>query len=188
MLYAAKHLVGDFLAAIVFVAIYASTDSLPLAIAATVAIAAAQIGVALVRRQRLDPMVWLGLFLAVAFGAAALVSQDPRFVMAKPSIIHGAIAATMLRRGWMLRYMDANARAHVPETTAVAVGYGWAAFMIALGLANLLVAMFMPFRTWAWFVSVGLLGAKIAGFALTYLVFRAAAARQAKRETVSVSS
>ena len=117
-------------------------------------------------------MVWLSLFLAIAFGTAALVSQDPRFVMAKPSIIHGAIAAAMLRRGWMLRYMDERARKFVPELTVVAVGYGWAFYMIALGVINLIVAMTASFATWAWFVSAGLLAAKVAAFLVTWLVFR----------------
>lgn len=182
MLYAVKHLVGDFLSAIVFVAIFATTDNLPLAIAATVAVAAAQIGMAVARKQRLDAMVWLSLFLAIAFGAAALVSQDPRFVMAKPSIIHFAIAVAMMRRGWMLRYMDDRAKSHIPSSTIVAVGYGWAAWMIALGIANFIVAMTASFATWAWFVSVGLLVAKIAAFLATYLVFRVSATRQARNQ------
>ena len=182
MFYAVKHLAGDFLSAIVFVAIFATTNNLPLAIAATVAVAAAQIGMAVARKQRLDAMVWLSLFLAIAFGAAALVSQDPRFVMAKPSIIHFAIAIAMLRRGWMLRYMDDRAKSHIPEATIVAVGYGWAVWMIVLGVANLVVAMTASFATWAWFVSIGLLSAKVAAFFVTYLVFRLSATHQAKTQ------
>lgn len=188
MLYAVKHLVGDFLSAIVFVAVFATTDNLPLAIAATVVVAAAQIGMAVARKQRLDAMVWLSLFLAIAFGAAALISQDPRFVMAKPSIIHFAIAVAMLRRGWMLRYMDDRAKAHIPQSTIVAVGYGWAAWMILLGVANFVVAMTASFATWAWFVSVGLLSAKIAAFLATYLVFRMSATRQARTQARMAST
>ena len=184
MLFAAKRLVGDFLSAIVFIAVYAATESLPLAVGATIVVATAQIGVAVVRKRRLDAMVWLGLFLAIAFGAAALLSHDPRFVMVKPSIIHGAIAVAMLRRGWMLRYMDAQARTYVPDKTAITVGYGWAAFMIAMGIANLIVALTMSFSTWAWFVSVGLVGAKIVGFLATYLVFHIAASRRARSGAV----
>ena len=186
MLYAARHLFADFLTAIVFIAVYAVTNNLPLAIGVTVVAAAMQIGLALARKQKLDAMVWLSLFLAIAFGAAALVSQDPRFVMVKPSIIHGAIAIAMLRRGWMLRYMDERARGFVPESTIVAVGYGWAAFMIALGVANLVVALTASFATWAWFVSAGLIGAKVAAFAATYLVFRLAA-RQARISSRDIS-
>lgn len=177
MLHAAKHLVSDFLTAIVFVAVYAATNNLPLAVAATIVVAATQVGVAVVRKQKLDVMVWLSLFLALAFGLAALVSEDPRFIMVKPSIIHSAIAVAMMRRGWMLRYADERTRRFVPEATLIATGYGWAAYMVALALLNLAVALTASFATWAWFVSAGMLAAKTVGFLATYMVFRYAAKR-----------
>jgi intracellular septation protein len=95
MLYAAQHLATDFLTAIVFVAIYATTGNLPLAIGVTIVAAIAQIGFALVQGRKLDPMVWLSLFLAIAFGSASLIADDPRFVMVKPSIIHFAIGCVV---------------------------------------------------------------------------------------------
>jgi len=54
----------------------------------------------------------------------------------------------------------------------VAAGYAWAALLAAIGLANLTIAMHFDFATWAWFVSVGAVGAKLAAFALQYGVFR----------------
>lgn len=178
MLYSIKQLSGDFLSTIVFIAAYSTTGHLPLAIAAAVAVAAAQIGLAWRARQGLDPIVGLSLFLAVAFGLAALIAKDPRFVMAKPSIIHGAIALAMLRRGWMVRYLPEHVRGLVPENVVVASGYGWAAYMMALAALNLMVALTASFQTWAWFVSVGLLGAKIVAFVAQYVVFRVAVARR----------
>src|SRR5438270_13817213 len=44
--------------------------------------------------------------------------------------------------------------------------------MLALGIANIAIATYADFATWAWFVSVGLVGTKLAAFALQYLVFR----------------
>ena len=184
MFYAAKHLIMDFLSAIVFIAIYGATDNLPLAVAATIAVAAGQVGLAAWRKQRLDPMVWLSLVLALAFGTAALFSRDPRFVMAKPSVIHLAVAIAMLRRGWMLRYMDERSRAYVPERVVIASGYGWAFFMIALAAANLISALTLPFATWAWFVSTGLVAAKMGAVGVQYVVFRVSATRRAKSQTV----
>jgi hypothetical protein len=57
----------------------------------------------------------------------------------------------------------------IPEYTA---GCAWAALLAALGLANLVIALRFDFATWAWFVSVGAVGAKPAAFALQYGVFR----------------
>ena len=44
--------------------------------------------------------------------------------------------------------------------------------MAALGLANILIALYAPFAIWVWFISVGAIGAKVAAFMLQYAVFR----------------
>src|SRR5271169_2355645 len=84
-----------------------------------------------------------------------------------------AVAAVMLRRGWMIRYLPEVARRNVSEAIVVVAGYAWAGLLAALGLANLVIAFDFDFATWAWFVSVGAIGAKVAAFALQYAVFRA---------------
>jgi hypothetical protein len=61
---------------------------------------------------------------------------------------------------------------NVPEPTLVATGYAWAALLAALGLINLFIALRFNFITWAWFISVGSVGAKLATFALQYGIFR----------------
>jgi hypothetical protein len=54
----------------------------------------------------------------------------------------------------------------------VAAGYAWAALMAALGLTNLIIALYFGLASWAWFVVLGAVGAKAAGVALQYAVFR----------------
>jgi len=93
-------------------------------------------------------------------------------MMIKPTIVHFAVAAVMLRRGWMIRYMPQIVLQNLPEPTLVAAGYAWAALLAALGLTNLFVALRFDFITWAWFISVGSVGAKLAAFALQYGIFR----------------
>ena len=48
-------------------------------------------------------MQWMSLGLIVVLGSATMLTQSPRFIMIKPTIVHFAVAAAMLRRGWMLR-------------------------------------------------------------------------------------
>jgi hypothetical protein len=79
----------------------------------------------------------------------------------------------MLQRGWMLRYLPEIVLRNVPEPTIVAAGYAWAGLLAALGLTNLFIALRFDFITWAWFISVGSVGAKLAAVALQYGVFRA---------------
>jgi intracellular septation protein len=117
-------------------------------------------------------MQWTSLGLVVVLGGATILTQNPRFMMAKPSIVHFAVAAAMLRRGWMIRHITPIARQNVSEGTMVAAGYAWAALMAALGLTNLIIALYFDFASWAWFISVGAVGAKVAGVALQYAVFR----------------
>ena len=124
-------------------------------------------------RRRIEPMQWMSLGLVVVLGGATMLTQSPRFMMIKPTIVHFAVATVMLRRGWMLRYLPEIVLRNVPEPTIVAAGYAWAALLAALGLANLFIALRFDFATWAWFISVGSVGAKLAAFALQYGVFRA---------------
>jgi intracellular septation protein len=105
-------------------------------------------------------------------GGATLLTQNARFMMFKPSVVHFAVAAAMLRHGWMIRYIAPLARENVSEATMVAAGDAWAALMAALGITNAIIALDFDLATWAWFVSVGAVGAKIAAVALQYAVFR----------------
>src|SRR5262245_56468735 len=158
-------LLSDFLSAIVFLAIYGSTDNLYLATGAAIAVAIGQFIVFKIRGQPVDAMQWLVLGMVVVLGSATLITGDSRFVMMKPSIVHFAVGAVMLRRGWMMRYLPPIVRDNIPESVLLSrttrLGYAWAALMFTLGGLNILIALTLPFRVWAWFISVGAIGAKI---------------------------
>jgi intracellular septation protein len=134
--------------------------------------------------RRIDLMQWSSLALAMVLGGAAILTRNPRFVMVKPSIVHLAIAAAMLRRSWMIRYVTPIARQNVPETTMVAAGYAWAMLMAALGFANLVIAMYFAFATWAWFVAVAAVGAKLGAVAMQFAVFRTIVRRRLAQSAV----
>ena len=165
-------LLSDFLSAIVFLIIYGATDNLYLATGAAIAVSIAQFAVAKIRGQPLDPMQWLVLGMVIVLGAATLITQDSRFIMVKPSIIHFAVGAVMLRRGWMTRYLPPIVRDNIPEPILVGAGYAWAALMFALGALNIVIAVTLPFKIWAWFISVGAIGAKVVAFLVQYAIFR----------------
>jgi intracellular septation protein len=44
--------------------------------------------------------------------------------------------------------------------------------MCGLGTLKIIIAVTLPFAMWAWFISVGSLGAKIIAFPLQYVIFR----------------
>ena len=167
-----KQLFADFFSTIVFLVVWAATGNIYVATAVAIAGAIGQFALARHRGRALDVMSWASLALVLVLGGATILTRDPRFVMMKPSIAHFAIAAVMLRRGWMLRYLPPFVKEHVPASAIVAAGYCWAALMVALGLTNIAIAAMGDMRLWAWFVSVGAMGAKIAAFGLQYLIFR----------------
>jgi intracellular septation protein len=169
---ALRQLLGDFLSAILFLVVYALSGNLFAAAGIAVAAGVAQFVALKLAGRRIEPMQWMSLGLVIVLGGATMLTQSPHFIMVKPTIVHFAVAAVMLRRGWMLRYLPEIVVRNVPEPTIVAAGYAWAALLAALGLANLIIALRFDFATWAWFVSVGAVGAKLVAFALQYGVFR----------------
>src|SRR5258706_4597003 len=164
-------LASDFFSTIVFLALYLSTGNMVLATSVAIAGAVAQVIYAHVKGQPLGFMTYASVGLVIVLGSATLLTNDPRFVLAKPSIAHFAIAAIMLKRGWMLRYMPPIVSETIPEYVAAA-GYAWAALMLVLGLGTIAVAWTCDLKLWAFYVSVVLVGAKVAAFAVQYVAFR----------------
>lgn len=164
-------LASDFLSAIIFLVIYLVTDNVVLATSVAIAGALAQVVHARLKGHSLNFMTYASVALVIVLGTVTLLTNDPRFMLAKPAIAHFAIGAIMLRRGWMLRYMPARVTEVIPEYVTVA-GYAWAALMFALGAGTIAIAATGDLKLWAFYVSVVAVGAKIAAFAIQYLIFR----------------
>jgi intracellular septation protein A len=162
---------SEFLSAIVFLVLYLLTDNVVLATSVAIGGAIAQVIHARVKRRELGFMTWASLALVIVLGTATILTRDPRFVLAKPSIAHFAIGAIMLKRGWMLRYMPQIAVETIPEYITIA-GYAWAALMFALGAGTIAVALTGDLKLWAFYVSFVAIGAKVLAFAIQYVAFR----------------
>jgi intracellular septation protein len=162
---------ADFFSTILFLAIYLATDNILLATGVAIAGAIAQVIYSRVNGKPLGYMTYASLALVIVLGTATLLTHDPRFVLAKPAIGHFAIGAIMLKRGWLLRYMPAIVTDNIPEYVTMA-GYAWAALMFVLGAGTIGVAMTGDMKLWTFYVTVVLLGAKFAAFAMQYVAFR----------------
>ena len=164
-------LASDFLSTIVFLVVYFATDNVLIATGVAIAGAIAQVIYARVKGAELGYMTWASLGLVVVLGGATLLTNDPRFVLAKPAIGHIAIGAIMLKRGWMLRYLPPIVTETIPDYATFA-GYAWAVLMFVLAGGTIAIAATGDMKLWAFYVSVVLLGAKIAAFAIQYVAFR----------------
>ena len=169
---ALSHLLSDLLSAILFFAVYLVSGNIIAAAAIAIAVGLSQLARTKLAGRRVEPMQWMILGLVLVLGAATILTQSLRFMMVKPSIGHFAVAAVMLRRGWMMRYLPEIVAQNVPEPIIVAAGYAWAGLLAAIGIVNLGFAAYGDIAIWAWWISVGAIGAKLAAFALQYVVFR----------------
>jgi intracellular septation protein len=166
-----RRLGSDFLSTIVFLVIYLTTDNVILATAVAIAGAIGQVIWSRIKGRTLGYMTWASLGLVIVLGSATLLTHDPRFVLAKPAIGHIAIGLIMLKRGWMLRYMPPIVTDTIPEYVTYA-GYAWAALMFVLAAGTVAVASTGDMKLWTFYVTVVLVGAKLAAFAIQYATFR----------------
>jgi intracellular septation protein A len=164
-------LASDFFSTIVFLALYLTTDNVVLATSVAIAGAVGQVIYSRIKGKPLGFMTYASVALVIVLGGATLLTNDPRFVLAKPAIGHFAIGIIMLKRGWTLRYVPSIVAETIPEYV-IAAGYAWAVLMFALGAGTIAVASTGDLKLWAFYVSVVLIGAKLTAFAVQYAAFR----------------
>lgn len=173
-----REFLNDLLSTLVFVALYLTLGDIYIATGCAIAAGIAQVVYFRLTQRSVDAMLWMSLGLVIVFGGATLYLDDPRFMMVKPSIIHFAIAAVMLRPGWIGRYLPPIARDNLSPRLVRGWGYGWSALMIALGISNIAVALTASPEVWGFFAGVVLVGVKLAMFGIQYVVFRQAVIRR----------
>ncbi len=172
---AARLLLADLASSLLFVVLLSLTHNATLSTCLAIALGLLQIGIQFIRGKPIEAMEWLSLFLVVAAGAATLLTDDPRFVLFKPSVIYATIGVVMLKPGWMKRYLPAIARSVAPDV-ATYVGFAWAGLMFLSAALNVFVAIAFDLSTWAVIMPAFGIGSKVvlmlAGFAAIRLTVR----------------
>ncbi|HEY2708458.1 MAG TPA: septation protein IspZ [Caulobacteraceae bacterium] len=177
LLQSAKFLALDMASTIFFLIVYSTTKSIPLSVVLGVALGFAQIGWEIVRKRPIETMQWMSLFLVVAGGTAALLTNDARFITIKASVIYVIIGVVMLKPGWMNRYLPATAIEIVPDIAFI-FGFVWSGLMFLSAVVNLVVAFSTSFLVWTAFMSAYALSTKIALFLIQYATMRFIAVRR----------
>jgi intracellular septation protein len=171
LLHSAGLLLLDLASAILFLVVYLLTHNIPFAVAAGMALGIAQISVQFARKKPIETMEWLSLFLIVASGTAALLTDNPRFVLFKPSVLYSIVGVVMLKPGWINRYLPALAKAVVADIANV-VGFLWAGLMFASAAVNVLIALNYSLATWAWFMPLFGIVSKVGLFLVSFGIMR----------------
>ncbi|HLG84418.1 MAG TPA: septation protein IspZ [Bradyrhizobium sp.] len=170
-LQAAKLLLLDLASTLFFLALFLLTHNVILSVGLGMALGATQIGIQMVRRKPIHVMEWLSLFLVVAAGTATLLTDDPRFVLFKPSVIYLVVGCVMLKAGWLNRYLPEIARAVAPDV-AVIVGFVWAGLMFVSAAVNAVVALACSLSTWAMVMPLYGIVSKLVVFGGGFLALR----------------
>jgi intracellular septation protein len=181
LLEAGKLLFLDMAATLFFLALYLLTHNVALAVVLGMALGATQIGWQLARRKPIDTMQWMSLFLVLGAGTVTLITNDPRFVMIKPSVIYIIVGVVMLKRGWMNRYLPPVAIALVPDI-AVIFGYVWSGLMFFSAVLNVIVALNFSVVTWSVAMAIYGIVSKAALFLIAYAVMRIVGGRRYRRQ------
>ncbi len=171
LIYAIGPMLFDSLGVIVFAVLLAVGAGIVLATVAGTVVAVAVVGYELARGHKVAArghkvaaLQWISLASVLLAAAATLFTGDPRFVMAKPTIVYLIVGTVMLRKGWLNRYIQPEQLALVGDVMD-RFGFIWAAMMFASAALNLIVAIFFS-AWWPLFIGIFPLASKFGLFAV----------------------
>jgi len=176
---ASKILLLDMASTLLFLAVYVLTDNLFLAVGLGMALGIGQIAWQLAHKQPVETLQWLSLVIIFASGTATFLTDDPLFIMLKPSIVYVVVGLVMLKRGWMTRYLPPIAQATVPDL-AVTFGYVWAGLMFLSAVLNIVLALTLDVTSWAAVKSVWAIGSKVGLFGIQYAIMKSTGIRRTR--------
>ena len=171
LLKAAKFLMLDLASTLFFLAVFLLTHNTILSVGLGIAFGLVQIGTQFIRGRPVATMEWLSLFLIVATGTATLLTDDPRFVLFKPSVIYAIVGVVMLKPGWLNRYLPDIVKTVSPDV-ATAVGFLWAALMFVSAAVNAFVALTRSVAEWALVMPIFGIVSKVATFLIGFAAIR----------------
>ena len=176
---AVKFLLVDLSSTIFFFILFLITHNMLLSVALGTALGLVQIAVPLFRRQPVHTLEWLSLFLVFAAGTTTILTDDPRVMLIKPSVIYVIVGIAMLKAGWIIRYLPAVPMA-VASDVAVMVGYAWAAVMFVTAAVNVFVAITYSVQTWATVMLIYGIVSKAVIFVVGFLAIRLTTMRRVR--------
>ena len=143
-------------------------DQAPILIATGVAILAtvAQIAYLLLRRQKVDAMLWMSFAIIVIFGGATIYFHSDTFIKWKPTVLYWIFALVLAfgplfaKKNFIRVMMEKSMT--LPDAIWARLNLTWAGFFALLGALNLFVAFNFPTNTWVNFKLFGVTALMIA--------------------------
>lgn len=118
-----------------------------------------QIAWLLLRKQKVDGMMWLSLGVVVVLGGATLISHNITFIKWKLSVLYWLYALILLGSQWLYKknLIRAMLDKHMslPGNVWCSLNISWATFFSLMGVLNLYVAYHFSTDTWVNFKLFG---------------------------------
>ncbi|WP_151634678.1 septation protein A [Noviherbaspirillum aerium] len=171
---AAQGLVDQYLSA--FVSGTATAAQAPIMLATALAILATigQIAYLLLRRRKVDGMLWVSLAIITLFGGATIYFHNETFIKWKPTVLYWAFGAALIISqillGKNLIRLMMQKQLVLPDPVWNKLNLSWAAFFAAMGLVNLYVAYSFSTAFWVNFKLFGFTGLML-GFVVAQSLF-----------------
>jgi intracellular septation protein len=121
----------------------------------------AQVGWLVVRRKKVDLMLWVSLGLVVVLGGATIWFNNDTFIKWKPSVLYWVMGTAFLVSqlfGKNLLRLLLGEQLVLPDTVWQRLNAMWVAFFGAMGLLNIWVAYSFSTSTWVSFKLFGGIG------------------------------
>jgi len=143
---------------------HATIDQAPIMLATAVAIVAtfAQIGYLLLRRRKVDTMLWVSLVIITLFGGATIYFHNETFIKWKPTVLYWCFSVGLLfsqvALGKNLIRLMMEQQITLPDFVWQRLSLAWALFFGAMGVINLYVAYNFSTAAWVDFKLFGFTG------------------------------
>jgi intracellular septation protein len=186
LLYALGPMLFDSLGIIVFAILLAAGAGIVPAVVAGTVVAVAVVGYELARGRQVAALQWISLASVLFTAAATLLTGNPRFVMAKPTVVYLIVGTVMLRKGWLSRYIPPEQMALVGDVMD-RFGMIWSALMFASAGLNLVIALFFT-QWWPLFIGVFPLASKFGLFAIHIAVVHFVGQARLRRRTADIGA
>jgi intracellular septation protein len=121
-----------------------------------------QIGWMLIRRKKVEPMMWASLAIITVFGGATILLHNETYIKWKPSILYW-LMGTVLLAGQVFFHKNAmkgilGKQMTLSDKAWNMVNVSWGIFFALLGCVNLVVAFNFSTDTWVNFKLFGIMG------------------------------
>ncbi len=112
-----------------------------------------QISYLLIKRIKVEALLWLSFIIMMAFGSATIYFQSPLFIKWKPSILYWCYAAAFILAQVLFKAnllkIAMGSQIKLPEPVWSRLSLVWAGFFVSMGILNIYVAYHYSTDTWA---------------------------------------